>query len=181
MIRPAVDIVVPFAGPDAELEDLLRRLQAIELRSGDTLTVVDNRPGSSDRGEHVIADPEQQSSYHARNTGAARGRAPWLLFIDADVDPSPELTDNIDEAVELTVNALHNRVLDPGLPAPFRRDLPGWAPARRGLLGPEYAESPSELADETRPPFFDTGARYVGAFDPEGGDWTKGWTSFADR
>jgi glycosyltransferase involved in cell wall biosynthesis len=93
VIRPAVDIVVPFAGPDAELEGLLQRLQVIELRSGDTLTVVDNRPGSSDRGEHVVADPEQQSSYHARNTGAARGRAPWVLFIDADVDPSPDILD----------------------------------------------------------------------------------------
>ena len=37
------------------------------------------------RGEHVIADREQQSSYHARNKGAERGSAPWLLFIDADV------------------------------------------------------------------------------------------------
>jgi GT2 family glycosyltransferase len=92
-MRPAVDIVVPFAGPDAELEDLLRRLQVVRLRSGDTLTVVDNRPDASDRGEHVIADPEQQSSYHARNKGAARGSAPWLLFIDADVDPQPEILD----------------------------------------------------------------------------------------
>jgi Glycosyl transferase family group 2 len=93
VIRPAVDIVVPFAGSDAELDDLLQRLEAIQLRSGDTLTVVDNRPDSSDRGEHVIADPEQQSSYHARNKGAARGSAPWLLFIDADVDPSLDILD----------------------------------------------------------------------------------------
>jgi GT2 family glycosyltransferase len=93
MIRPAMDVVVPFAGSDAELDDLLRRLSAIERRNGDTLTVVDNRPDSSDRGDHVIADPVQQSSYHARNRGAARGEAPWVLFIDADVDPSPDLLD----------------------------------------------------------------------------------------
>ena len=93
MSRPAVDIVVPFAGSDAALDDLLQRLQVIELRDGDTLTVVDNRPDSRDRGEQVVADPEQQSSYHARNKGAARGKAPWLLFIDADVDPAPDLLD----------------------------------------------------------------------------------------
>jgi hypothetical protein len=91
--RPAVDIVVPFAGSDEALDDLLHRLEVIQLGPGDTLTVVDNRAGSHDRGDKVVAAPDQQSSYHARNRGAARGRAPWLLFIDADVDPSPDILD----------------------------------------------------------------------------------------
>jgi GT2 family glycosyltransferase len=91
--RPAVDIVVPFAGSDDALDDLLVRLKAISLGEGDTLTVVDNRPGARERGTHVIADRDQQSSYHARNRGAARGEAPWLLFIDADVDPLPDILD----------------------------------------------------------------------------------------
>jgi GT2 family glycosyltransferase len=91
--RPAVDIVVPFAGSDAALDDLLRRIEVIQLGAGDTLTVVDNRPGSHDRGDNVVAAPDQQSSYHARNRGAARGHNPWLLFIDADVDPSPDILD----------------------------------------------------------------------------------------
>jgi hypothetical protein len=91
--RPAVDIVVPFAGSDAALDDLMRRLEVIQLGPGDTLTVVDNRPDSRGRGDNVVAAPDQQSSYHARNRGAARGRAPWLLFIDADVDPSPDILD----------------------------------------------------------------------------------------
>jgi hypothetical protein len=99
VIRPAVDVVVPFAGSDAALDDLLRRLRAIELRSGDTVTVVDNRPGAADRGEHVIAAPDQQSSYHARNRGAARGSAPWLLFIDADVDPATDILDRYFEPI----------------------------------------------------------------------------------
>lgn len=91
--RPSVDVVVPFAGSDAKLGDLLLRLQAIELGDGDTLTVVDNRPDARDRPPHVVADPEQQSSYHARNRGAARGSAAWILFIDADVDPQPDILD----------------------------------------------------------------------------------------
>jgi GT2 family glycosyltransferase len=116
VIRPAVDIVVPFAGSDAALDDLLRRLEAIQLRSGDTLTVVDNRPDSQDRGSTVVADPVQQSSYHARNRGAERGKAPWLLFIDADVDPSPDILDHYfqplpDEDVGLLAGGVHDAPL----------------------------------------------------------------------
>jgi hypothetical protein len=118
VIRPAVNVVVPFAGSDAVLDDLLRRLQAIELRSGDTVTVVDNRPDAGDRGEHVIAAPEQQSSYHARNRGAARGDAPWLLFIDADVDPAPDILDRYfdplpDEGVGLLAGGVQDAPLPP--------------------------------------------------------------------
>jgi hypothetical protein len=117
VIRPAVDIVVPFAGPDAELDELLARLRAVELRTGDTLTVVDNRRDSRDRGEHVVADAEQQSSYHARNKGAARGQAPWLLFIDADVDPSPDILDRYFEPLpDEDVGLLAGGVQDAPLP-----------------------------------------------------------------
>jgi GT2 family glycosyltransferase len=117
MIRPAVDVVVPFAGSDAELADLLRRLAAIERRDGDTLTVVDNRPAARDRGDHVIADPIQQSSYHARNRGAARGAAPWLLFIDADVDPAADILDRYFEPLpDEDVGLLAGGVTDAPLP-----------------------------------------------------------------
>jgi GT2 family glycosyltransferase len=119
VIRPAVDVVVPFAGSDAMLDDLLRRLRAIELRSGDTVTVVDNRPGAGDHGEHVIAAPDQQSSYHARNRGAARGSAPWLLFIDADVDPATDILDRYFEPIpDEDVGLLAGGVQD----APLRAD-----------------------------------------------------------
>jgi hypothetical protein len=89
--RPAVDIVVPFAGSDSDLGDLVGRLSAMELADGDTLMIVDNRPDAVDIAGNVVAAPAQQSSYHARNRGAERGRAPWILFIDADVDPPPDL------------------------------------------------------------------------------------------
>jgi glycosyltransferase involved in cell wall biosynthesis len=116
-MRPAVDIVVPCAGSDAALDDLLTRLKAIELGDGDTLTVVDNRPDSRDRGEHVLADPDQQSSYHARNRGAARGSAPWLLFIDADVDPAPDILDRYFEPLpDEDVGLLAGGVQDAPLP-----------------------------------------------------------------
>jgi hypothetical protein len=76
-VRPAVDVVVPFRGSASELARLLARLRELELREGDTLTVVDNLV----------------PSYHARNRGAAAGRAPWILFIDADVEPAADLLD----------------------------------------------------------------------------------------
>jgi hypothetical protein len=118
VIRPAVDIVVPFAGSDAALDDLLHRLQALELRSGDTLTVVDNRPDGRDRGTNVVADPVQQSSYHARNRGAACGKAPWILFIDADVDAASDILDRYfeplpDEDVGLLAGGVQDAPLPP--------------------------------------------------------------------
>jgi GT2 family glycosyltransferase len=44
MARPSVDVVLPFAGRDDELEAVLRRLGQLRLRSGDRLLVADNRP-----------------------------------------------------------------------------------------------------------------------------------------
>src|SRR4051794_189312 len=94
--RAAVDVVVPFAGDEPELRDLLGRLARLDLGDDDTLTVVDNRPaGAAPLDDpRVVAAPERQSSYFARNRGAARGTAEWLLFIDADVDPPPGLVDD---------------------------------------------------------------------------------------
>ena len=94
MERPAVDVVVPFAGSDAALAALAARLPAaLALAAGDTLTIVDNR--SSARDGHpvpgVVAAPAQRSSYHARNRGAERGSNSWLVFLDADVEPLPGL------------------------------------------------------------------------------------------
>ncbi len=89
--------MIPFAGRADELEDLLARCQALRLEAGDTLTVVDNRRGArgptDPRGVKVIAAPEQPGSYFARNRGAAAGDAEWLVFIDADVVPIPDLLD----------------------------------------------------------------------------------------
>jgi SAM-dependent methyltransferase/GT2 family glycosyltransferase len=98
-VRPSVDVVVPFRGPAHALASLVEHLGRLELGADDTLTVVDNarRPRSlaAPGGSYVrvVMATERPSSYHARNRGAAKGRQPWLLFVDADVEPVPDLLD----------------------------------------------------------------------------------------
>lgn len=87
---------MPFAGSQAALGALRTRLAALELRPGDTLLVVDNTPGP-DRtppepgAARVLRAAEHTSPGFARNRGAERGRAEWLVFLDADADPPADL------------------------------------------------------------------------------------------
>jgi len=94
-----VDVVVPFYGSAQAVAQLVARLDAFALIDEDTVTVVDNGPAPLSYAVpagcrvRLLHAPDQQSSYHARNRGAAAGSNPWLLFIDADVDPVPDLVD----------------------------------------------------------------------------------------
>jgi hypothetical protein len=86
-------VVVPFAGPAAELEALLVRVGSLALRAGDRVIVVDNRLDGDDVPGAVPARG-QPGSYYARNRGAAVGENPWLVFVDADVEIPPTLLDD---------------------------------------------------------------------------------------
>lgn len=97
MTRPPVNVVIPFAGPTAALEELLARAVELRLDQPSTVVVVDNR-ARADRpdpppGVRLVEAAERHSSYHARNAGARLGGAPWLLFLDADVDFPGDLAD----------------------------------------------------------------------------------------
>jgi hypothetical protein len=96
-VRPTVDVVVPFLGSGVELEALESRLRPLRLRPGDSLRIVDNRPAASPAASagdiEVVHAPEQQAPGYARNRGAERGAGEWLVFLDADAIPSPDLLD----------------------------------------------------------------------------------------
>jgi glycosyltransferase involved in cell wall biosynthesis len=128
--RSGVDVVVPFLGSAASLEGLVDRLARLRLGSGDSVTIADNRPAEAEpvsgrNGVAVIRAPERRSSYHARNVGAANGGADWLLFIDGDVDPSPDLIDRYlaappAEGTGILVGAVSDEPAGAGAPAVAR-------------------------------------------------------------
>lgn len=60
---------------------------------------------------------------------------------------------------------------DPLLPLADSIFAPGWVPP---IGSPAMSGAATPPADD----FFDASARYVGAFEPGGPDWTAGWTSY---
>ncbi len=97
--RPAVSVIVPFAGERSEGVRALAALGRLRLRDADELIVADNSstgclsdlPSSA---ATVIAAPAERSSYYARNVAAEAASAEWLLFLDADVRPPASLLDD---------------------------------------------------------------------------------------
>lgn len=92
-MRPSVDVIVPFSGSRKALGEVVVQLGELRLDADDLITIVDNTSTGVARsvqpppGIEIVAAPERQSSYFARNRGAFFGRATWLVFLDADVRP----------------------------------------------------------------------------------------------
>jgi cellulose synthase/poly-beta-1,6-N-acetylglucosamine synthase-like glycosyltransferase len=98
--RPSVSVVVPFLGTDSDLRALARRLGDLNRRAGDELIVADNRSvttGLTELAElgDVLVHPAGglRSPSFARNQGAAKATGEWIVFIDADTEPHPDLLD----------------------------------------------------------------------------------------
>jgi glycosyltransferase involved in cell wall biosynthesis len=71
----------------------------LELRPGDELIVADNTRDGMARepladGVRVVRAAAERSSYHARNAGARAAANDWILFLDADCRPAPDLLDS---------------------------------------------------------------------------------------
>jgi hypothetical protein len=119
--RPAVDVVIPVAD---DVSGVLARARGLALAGADTLTIVDNRGAGVVDPDVLVADAVR-TSYFARNAGARRGSAPWLLFLDADVHAPPDLLDRLfAEEPGARTAVLAGAVLDepagPGAPAALR-------------------------------------------------------------
>ena len=88
---------MPFAGAPAQARAALAALGALRLRDGDVVVLADNSqtaPAAGGDRVRVVAAPGEASPSHARNAGAAAATGPdWLLFLDADTRPAPDLLD----------------------------------------------------------------------------------------
>jgi GT2 family glycosyltransferase len=92
--RPAVSVVMPFAGSRAEAEVALDALRGLHAGPDDELILADNS-GVAPARERVTVVPAtgEQSPSHARNAGASRASRAWILFLDADCRAPADLLD----------------------------------------------------------------------------------------
>jgi len=97
-VRPRASVIAPFAGSAADLSVFIKNLEVLERRPGDEVIVVDNRPGAP----APSAAPPNIVLHHAgaiatpafaRNEGSRLASAEWLVFVDADTRPQPDLLD----------------------------------------------------------------------------------------
>lgn len=96
--RPRVGVVVPFRGDRAAAVRLVAALRCLDLREGDEVVVADNTANGaaeliSHQGIRVVRAVRERSAYHARNVGANATGNEWILFLDADCSPKPDLLD----------------------------------------------------------------------------------------
>ena len=85
MTRPAVSVVMPFAGDGAGAREATHALQALDTMPGDQLILSDNLGLAPPvEGIEVVRAIGERSPAHARNVGAAHARCEWILFLDAD-------------------------------------------------------------------------------------------------
>ncbi|MGI8728131.1 MAG: glycosyltransferase, partial [Solirubrobacterales bacterium] len=144
--RPSVSVIVPFAGGPRAAGSLLEGLARLRLGADDELIVVDNSPTPAVEVAavaEVVRATAEQSSYYARNAGAERATGSWLLFMDADCRPDPDLLDRhfaepVDPGCALIAGGIIGDPRQRGL-------VPAWARSRRQLSQDHLIPGPPSL------------------------------------
>jgi GT2 family glycosyltransferase len=116
MTRPAVSVVMPFAGSAAAASEALAALRRLATRDGDELILADNSGlAPTDPVVRVIRAVSERSPAHARNAGAEHARGEWILFVDADCRAPHDLLDTyFARRVAEDVGALAGEVVPSG-------------------------------------------------------------------
>jgi GT2 family glycosyltransferase len=118
-------VIVPFAGDRAALQRLLAVLERLSLPDGDEVIIADNRGVNaailSGRTRIVVATGVRAPGF-ARNRGAAVAAGEWLVFLDADTVPRPDLLERYfdpapGERTAVLAGAIADRPGGPGLAA----------------------------------------------------------------
>lgn len=97
--RPAVSVLVPFAGRREDAQQMATAFAALRLVPGDEGVVADNsRDGvlatvELPPGWRVVPATREGSPAHTRNTAALESSCEWLLFLDSDTQPPDDLLD----------------------------------------------------------------------------------------
>ncbi len=111
--RPPVSVVMPFAGDEQQAHAAAEALRELERGPEDELLLVDNSGSAIEQPDvTVIAAPGEHSPAHARNTGAKAADRDWILFLDADCRPRPDLLEAyFSEPIPDRVGALAGEVV----------------------------------------------------------------------
>ncbi len=103
MSRPAVSVVVPFAGTRDQAMAVLAMLNGLNTRADDELIISDNSGTvppitlelPSDRAAlRAVSAAGEASASHSRNAGAAAVKNDWILFLDSDVIAPADLLEH---------------------------------------------------------------------------------------